>query len=125
MQGVVEGTFLQALGRGQAWLTDKFGLRELRMLCVTDGCRTQADHMIDDADDTTITIFRIEHSDDASVSLAQYDLTSISALERKLTQYPKGTSFTLDVSPLDPQMAPVIAAEVMKFAAAQGLTMRR
>ena len=81
--------------------------------------------MIDAADDTRITIFRIENTGDASVRLAQYELISISALERKLAQYPKGTSFTLDVTPLDLQIAPVIAAKVMKFAAAQGLTMRR
>jgi hypothetical protein len=125
MQGVVEGTFLQALGQGQRWFTDKFGLRELRTLCVTDGCRTQADYMIDSADDTRITIFRIENQDDASVRLAQYQLTSISALERKLAQYPKGTSFMLDVSPLDPQIARVVVAELMRFAEVQGLMMRR
>ena len=125
MQGMVEFTFLQALGRGQAWLTTQADLRELRTLCVTDNCRTQADHMIDAADDTRITIFRIENPGDASVRLAQYELTSISALERKLAQYPKGTGFTLDVSPLDPQIAPVAVAEMMRFAKAQGLTMRR
>jgi hypothetical protein len=48
---------------------------------------------------------RIENPGDASVRLAQYELTSISALERKLAQYPKGSSFTCDVTPLDPQTA--------------------
>ena len=117
--------FLQALGRGQAWLTDDSGLRELRTLCVTDNCRTQADHMIDFADDTRITILRVDNPDDSTVRLAQYQLTSISALEQKLAQYPKGTSFTLDVTALDPQIAPVVVSEVMKFADAQGMTVRR
>jgi hypothetical protein len=57
--------------------------------------------------------------------LAQYELTSIPALEQKLAPYPKGTRFTLDVSPLDPQIGSVIASEVMKFADAQGITIRR
>jgi hypothetical protein len=125
MQGMVELTFLQALGLGRAWLTEKADLRDLRTLCLTDNCRTQADHMIDAADNTRITIFRVDDQDNSSVKLAQYQLSSLSELEQRLAQYPKGTSFTLDVSPLDPQIAPAIVSEVTRFAGAQGITMRR
>ena len=125
MQGMVEHAFLQALGRGQGWLTEDADLRELRTLCVTDNCRTQADHVIDDADETRITISRVDDPDNSIVTLAQYHLASISALRQKLAQYPKGTSFTLDVSALDPQIAPVIASDLMKLAAAHGITVRR
>jgi hypothetical protein len=124
-QGMVEGTFLQALGVGQAWLSDQADLRELRRLCVTDNCRSQADYMIDAAADNRITIFRVEAPNNSLVMLAQYQLTSIAALEQKLAQYPKGTSFTLDVSSLDPEMAPGIVSAVMKFADAQGLRIRQ
>jgi hypothetical protein len=125
MQGMVELTFLQALGQGQAWLTDQVALRELRTLCLTDNCRTQADHMIDAAADTRLTIFRVDNPDHSLVMLAQYQLASIAALEQKLAQYPKGTSLTLDVSALDPQIAPVIVSEVMRFAVLHGITIRR
>ena len=125
MQGMVELTFLQALGQGQAWLTDKGNLLELRAFCVTDNCRAQADHMISAAGDTRITIFRVERPDNSFVMLSQYQLTSISALEQKLTQYPRGTTFTLDVSPLDPRIAPVIVSEMMKCADAHSITIRR
>ncbi len=81
--------------------------------------------MIDAAGDTRITIARVDDPDNSIVMLAQYHLVSISALRQKLAQYPKGTSFTLDVSALDPQIAPVIVSDLMKFAAAQGLTVRR
>jgi hypothetical protein len=84
MQGMVEATFLQALARGQAWLTDADGVRDLRSLCVTDNCRTQADSLIDAADDTTIRIAQLDHRDAAVIILAQYQLPSIPALEQKL-----------------------------------------
>ena len=125
MQGMVEHAFLQALGRGQGWLTEDADLRELRTLCVTDNCRTQADQIIAAAGDTRITISRVDDPDNSIVSLAQYQLVSISALRQKLAQYPKGTSFTLDVSALDPQIAPVVVSDLMKLAAAQGITVRR
>jgi hypothetical protein len=106
-------------------LTDQVDLRELRTLCVTDNCRTQADHLIDAADDTKITIVRVDNPDHSLLMLAQYQLTSIAALGQKLAQYPKGTSLTLDVSALDPQIAPVIVSEVLKFADLHGITIRR
>jgi hypothetical protein len=125
MQGMIESAFLQALARGQAWLADTGDLRELRTICVTDNCRTQCDQMIAAAADTAINIVRFDNPDNALVLLAQYQLTSISALERKLAQYPKGTSFTLDVRSLDPATAGVVASELVKSAEAQGTTVRR
>lgn len=119
-QAQVESAFLQALGRGQAWLTGSPALRELRALCVTDNCRTQAGHLIDAADDTRITILRAEEPNPL-VLLAQYQLPSISALEQKLTQYPKGSSFTLDVTALDPLIAPAIVTKITTFAEAHGI----
>ncbi|HMF61188.1 MAG TPA: hypothetical protein VK595_12495, partial [Vicinamibacterales bacterium] len=93
--------------------------------CVTDNCRTQCDQMIAAAASTGINIVRFDNPDNALVLLAQYQLTSISALERKLAQYPKGTSFTLDVRSLDPATARVVASELVKSAEAQGTTIRR
>ncbi len=124
-QGMVEVTLLQALGQGQGWLTDEAGLRELRTLCVTDSCRSQADSMIMSAGGTWISIASMNDPDNSTIMLAQYQLTSISALERKLAQYPKGSSFALDVSALDPQVAGAIKSEVTKFTDARGQTIRR
>jgi hypothetical protein len=125
MQGMVESAFLQALARGQSWLAETGDLRELRTICVTDNCRTQCDQMIAAAADTGINIVRFDNPDNALVLLAQYQLTSISAVERKLAQYPKGTSFTLDVRSLDPATARVVASELVKSAEARGTTIRR
>ena len=90
MQGMVEHAFLQALGRGQGWLTDDADLRALRALCVTDDCRIHADQMIGAAGGTRITISRVDDPENSVVSLAQYDLFSIAALRQKLAQYPRG-----------------------------------
>jgi hypothetical protein len=124
-QGMVESTLLQALARGQGWLSDADGIREVRALCVTDGCRNQADHLIDAAGDTRITIARMDHPETAVIMLAQYQLASIGALERKLAQYPRGTSFTLDVSALDPSIASAVSSGLTTFAASRGLSLRR
>jgi hypothetical protein len=125
IQGMVESTLLQALARGQAWLSDADGVRDLRGLCVTDACRNQVDHLIDVADDTRITIVRVDHPDRAVIMLAQYQLASIAALEQKLAQYPRGSRFTLDVRALDPSIASAVAFVLAKFAAAHGLTLER
>jgi hypothetical protein len=124
-QGMLEGTLFQALARGQAWLADERDLRELRSLCVTDNCRTQADYITTAADDTRITIVRVEEPADSLVMLAQYQLNSIAALEQKLTQYPKGTRFTLDVQSLDSRLSSRVVAELAAFADAKGITLRR
>jgi hypothetical protein len=125
IQGMVESTLLQALARGQGWVSDADGVRDLRGLCVTDACRNQVDHLIDVADDTRITIVRVDHSDTAVIMLAQYQLASIAALEQKLAQYPRGSRFTLDVRALDPSIASAVASALAKFAAAHSLTLER
>jgi hypothetical protein len=124
-QGMVEHGFRQALGRGQAWLTGSSELRELRALCVTDDCRTQISIMIDTADDTRITISRVDEPGDSLIQLAQYHLQSISALEQKLAQYPRGASFTLHVSSLDSRIAAAVVSEILNFAGTHGIAVKQ
>jgi hypothetical protein len=119
-QAMVEDAFRQALGHGQAWLTRSSELHELRALCVTDNCRTQIDNMMIAADNTRVTISRLDEPGDSLITLAHYQLRSIAALEQKLAQYPRGTSFTLDLRALDAGTATAVAAEISRFAAAQG-----
>jgi hypothetical protein len=124
-QGMVESTLLQAIVRGQAWRTDADGVRDVRTLCVTDNCRTQADQLIEAADDTRINIIAVEKSEPSLIFLAQYHLTSIAALEQKLAQYPDGTRFTLDLSALEPAVASAVEAGLRTFAAAHAFTFQR
>ena len=48
----------------------------------------------------------------------------MSALEQKLAQYPKGTTFGLDVGPLDPQTAGTVTRDITTLAVEHGLRIR-
>jgi hypothetical protein len=125
MQGMVEITFLQSLGRAQAWLTGEEELRDLRSLCVTDNCRSQADSIISDAGSRRLSLLRIDNPDDDWIRLAQYELTSLAAARQKLSQFPRGTSFTLDATSIDPDVADRVVSELTKTAAPLEITIRR
>ena len=119
-QSMVEDTFRQAIGAGQGWLLRANDLSELQSLCVTDACRQQTQHMIQD-DDTRIMVWSAA-VDDTDVELAQYRFSSLAAAERMLARYPRGTRFVLQR--YDGAGGDVAAAvsELQTFAAARGLT---
>ena len=119
-QSMVEDTFRQAIGAGQGWLMRANDLSELQSLCVTDACRQQTQHMIQD-DDTRIMVWSAA-VDDTDVELAQYRFSSLAAVERMLARYPRGTRFLLQR--YDGAAGDVAAAvsELQTFAAAHGLT---
>jgi hypothetical protein len=79
--------------------------------------------MIDAADDTRITMLRVDEPGDALIALAQYQFQSISALEQKLAQYPRGASFTLRA--LDSRIAAAVATEILTFAGTHGLAIKQ
>lgn len=124
-QAMVEDAFRQALGRGHGWLTQSSELRELRALCVTDNCRTQTSIMINAADDTQITIWRVDEPGDSLIHVAQYQFQSISAFEQKLAQYPRGASFTLNVGALDSEAAAAVVSEIRTFAGTHGIAVNQ
>jgi hypothetical protein len=120
-QGMVEDAFRQALGAGAAWLTSSSELRVLAELCVTDNCRTHTRLMIDAADDARITIVQVNEPGDSLITIGQYQLRSMQAFEQKLAQYPRGTSFTVDVAALDDRTATIVLSDVRRFADAHGI----
>jgi hypothetical protein len=63
--------------------------------------------------------------DNDQIEVAQYQLTSLDAARKKLVQFPRGTAFTLDVSPLQPDVATRVTSELVKAADAQGITFSR
>lgn len=123
VNGMIEFAYLRALADGQRWLADRNDIAALRDRCVTDTCRTNADVHAGQAGGTTIDVLRFDGPTDMSVRLAQYELTSLGALAQKLSQYPKGTTFTVRASgPADTARA--ITTELSTWAAAQGFSMR-
>ncbi len=124
-QAMVESAFQQALGTGQQWLTTSTELRVLGGLCVTENCRTLTAHLARAADDSRIVILRVDEPDSSLVHLAQYSFQSITALQEKLAQYPRGASFTLDVGALDPAMATSVVSRIRRFALNHGVRIDR
>jgi hypothetical protein len=124
-QALVEQAFLVALAEGEAWLAGALDLEELRALCVTEECRTQGGDRLTFGDETQITIFSRNDPDPSQIQLAQYHMTSMSALEKRLSQYPKGTSFTLNLSALDPETAAATRSDLTRFADAHGLKIQQ
>jgi hypothetical protein len=94
--GTVEWRLFDALASGHGWLAGRRELETIRAWCVTEGCRANADRMLEmiAAGRLDVTVF---DGDQASIALAQYQLESIADLERKLAQYPAGTRFHLRI----------------------------
>jgi hypothetical protein len=120
-QAMIEDAFRQAIGAGHGWLVRAGELRELQSLCVTDNCRTQTGYMIPE-DDTRIMLWDVNEFGDSHVELAQYRLTSIAALEEKLSLYPRGTAFSLQRSANPPGDFSAAIARLQAFAASRGLS---
>jgi hypothetical protein len=120
----IEMEYLRALAGGRGWLTDSGEIAALREWCVTDGCRSSADLLFQQAGDTTIEISRFEAFDDLTAQIAQYRFDSLPSLTRKLSQYPRGTSFTLRMTSGDATQKRTLTAELRAWATKQGLAVR-
>jgi hypothetical protein len=121
---MVEFSLVQAIGRGQAWHLDGAALRGVESLCVTDSCRQQVNQMLESAEHRVIRVHWLDEPQRSSISIAQYDLRSLEALEQKLAQFPRGSSFTLDVSALDADSAATATARVRAASLAHGLFLK-
>jgi hypothetical protein len=124
MNAMVESAYLSALGAGRGWLTGAAEITALRELCVTDGCRSSADILLQQAGETTINIARFEAFDDLSARIGQYELDSLTSLTRKLSQYPRGMSFTLRMTGGDAVQRRALTAELTAWANKQGFVVR-
>jgi len=121
-QAMVEDAFRQAIGAGQRWLMRADDLRELQSLCVTSSCRQQIGYMIHD-DDTRITLWSINDSEESNIELAQYRFSSIKALEQMLARYPRGTAFVVQRTNQAGDVTAAISG-LLKIAAAYGLSIK-
>jgi hypothetical protein len=122
VNGSIETAYLRSLASAQGWLTDGNEIAVLRDLCVTESCRSTA-NMLGQAGDTRISVLRLDGPTDISAQLALQEFTSLAALGKKLSQYPKGTTFTVRATG-DPTTARAISAELSAWITAQGLNVR-
>ena len=120
--GMVEYRLFDALASGRGWLAGRRELETIRAWCVTEGCRANADRMLEmiAAGRLDITVF---DGDQASIVLAQYQLESIADLERKLAQYPAGTRFHLRIFAPSAAIEASVADRILRTARSLGLGM--
>jgi hypothetical protein len=120
----IESAYLRALAAPLGWLPDAGDITAVREWCVTDSCRREADAllMLNATENATVNVSTFDGID-FDGRLAQYYVNSLAALGRKLSQYPKGTIFTVRAGG-DAEIARGITAELAAWAAKQGFTIR-
>ena len=97
----LETALFNALATGQAWWLGGEKLRRLQALCVSRWTARNAEQVIPQASADPMIAVSSFGSGTYSVSLAQYQLDSIEATKQKLAQFPKGTSFTVQLNGSD------------------------
>jgi hypothetical protein len=93
LQRGLEQALRTALSDSPAWLADLKKLERLRSLCVTQGEREQADRLIQGWSVEIPIRFSPAENEWGSADVAHYNLRSLSALKKKLEQFPKGAVF--------------------------------
>lgn len=96
---------MQALATGQSWLSDKTKLQRLSQVTKVQRVQQELDRYLKIWENEQLAI----SIEDRSLGLgfyarvAQYELHSMDALKKKLTQFPSGTKFLISISPVDDQ----------------------
>jgi hypothetical protein len=109
-QPYFERELTAALGSGRGWLTDERMINKLESFCLTQGGVTELE-----AVRGRMKSRRIDVSWSAvplgyiAATVAQYNLSSIAALKIKLSEFPKGTTFTWEPSIADDETRPIFA----------------
>jgi HEAT repeat protein len=86
-----EQAFFEAAVRGQNWIADGDELEKIRDLCITSGCRGQAEQYIAVWADAVPVSIGESGGGDVRVWFAQYNPTSLDAARARLLQVPAGT----------------------------------
>jgi hypothetical protein len=89
----VEQALRTALSHAPEWLADLKKLQRLKSLCVTQKEREQVDRLIQGWGVEIPIRFSPAENEWGSADVAHYNLRSLSALKKKLEQFPKGAVF--------------------------------
>jgi len=93
LQTRLERALRTALSGSPEWLADLKKLERLKSLCVTQSEREQVDHMIQGWSGEIQIRFFPDENEWGRADVAHYTLRSLSALKKKLAQFPNGTVF--------------------------------
>jgi hypothetical protein len=117
----LEMALLNALATGQAWWVGPQELRRLRALCVSRWSGRNADATVQQGSVGPLIAVNSFGSGTYMASLSQYQLDSIEALKEKVSQFPKGTGFTLELNGSDPQEMTHVTADLKAFIDERGM----
>ena len=115
---------MQALARGQSWLSDKSELQRLSQLTKVRGIQQQVDVYVKMWDNEPLTI-SLDGSSPAvgfHAQVAQYELRSMDALKKKLSQFPSGTKFVLSIPPVESPANDQTLIELRSFLSSIGMS---
>jgi HPt (histidine-containing phosphotransfer) domain-containing protein len=93
VQGELEYALLNSLATSRNWLLDKTQLQALDQLCVTRGAHQNVEGFLQDWAET-VRISRTDGPDPWQV-VQYHSIPTMTALETKLAQFPRGTRFQL------------------------------
>lgn len=114
-----EGEFLEvalrnAIARGNGWLVSEAELRMIDSLCISERCQYETGNDLQNLRQR----FDVEVQGDRYRVAQYFNLDSLPALEKKLSQFPAGTTFNLRV--WGPDRVPVFE-RLQRFGAGKGL----
>jgi hypothetical protein len=90
-EGPFEQTFLQASVRAHNWVATGGDLEKVRDLCITSGCRSEAETYIRQWGEAVPVSINESFGGDVSVWFAQYNAPTLDAARTRLLQLPAGT----------------------------------
>ena len=123
-QGTLGNSLQQAIASGQAWLADKPKLQKLQQLSVGSSMRQEIDGILAQWDNKPWHILFVPGSE-ARFDVLQYNLNSLDSLEKKLSQFPSGSSFVWsDASAGSSPDAAKNFVELSHFLKAHGMSLR-
>jgi HEAT repeat protein len=105
-----EQAFLQAAARAQNWIATGEDMEKVRELCITIGCRSNAEDYIRMWEGTLPVSIGESGGGDVSISFAQYYERSLDAARARLMQVPAGTRLKWSINGRSPEIDAWVAA---------------
>lgn len=116
---------MQALSTGKAWLSDKTELQRLSQLTKVRRIQQQLDGYLEIWENQALTISLDDGSSAVGfhARVAQYEVHSMDAFKKKLTQFPSGTKFLLSISLVESPGNDQTLIELRTFLSSHGMSL--
>jgi hypothetical protein len=117
----LEVAIRNSIARGKHWLASDDDLHAMQSICISERCLYETEQDLLAWQKPPLHLEVSTQRGEFRATVAQYyGIESMEALEEKLAQFPRGTSFVL-TNPMDD--APELLATIRQFAELHGLTM--